>query len=112
MSRDAFNMAYIQLSALGLQAVVRHGNTLSNEYWEHRPTPQLRLFEQWLAPQRRAAQLAQTMRSLLVDEASAESTPPSTKLLNPGELTEDCAKPKCDRRQPDIVLGEQMSLFD
>ena len=40
ISRDAFNMAYIQLSALGLQSVVRHGNTLSNEYWEHRPTPQ------------------------------------------------------------------------
>ncbi|NJM99927.1 MAG: SAM-dependent DNA methyltransferase [Phormidesmis sp. RL_2_1] len=38
ISRDAFNMAYIQLSALGLQAVVRHGNTLSGEYWEARPT--------------------------------------------------------------------------
>ena len=58
VSRDAFNMAYIQLSALGLQAVVRHGNTLSGEYWEHRPTPQLRLFEQWLAPQRQSSTIS------------------------------------------------------
>ena len=83
VSRDAFNMAYIQLSAQGLQAVVRHGNTLSNEYWEHRPTPQLRLFEQWLAPQRRAARLAQAMQSILADTASAEpevrDSPPAGK---------------------------------
>ena len=57
ISRDAFNMAYIQLSALGLQAIVHHGNTISMEYWESRPTPQLRMFEQWLAPKRKERQL-------------------------------------------------------
>ncbi|MEM9235088.1 MAG: N-6 DNA methylase, partial [Pseudomonadota bacterium] len=47
VSRNAFNMTYIQLAALDLQATVRHGNTLSNELWEARPTPQLRYFDQW-----------------------------------------------------------------
>lgn len=46
ISRNAFNMAYIQLTAMDLQAVVRHGNSLSMEMWEHRPTPQLRYFDQ------------------------------------------------------------------
>lgn len=48
VDRDCFNMAYIQLSLLGLQAIVRHGNTLSQEIWESRPTPQIRYFWQWL----------------------------------------------------------------
>ena len=111
ISRDAFNMAYIQLSALGLQAVVRHGNTLSGEYWEHRPTPQLRLFEQWLAPQRRAARLATAMRSLLVDEAPCESMPLATTLFDLGEFAVDSQKPKRDRLPPDVVLDRQVSLF-
>ena len=110
ISRDAFNMAYIQLSALGLQAVVRHGNTLTSEYWEHRPTLQLRLFEQWLAPQRRAAKLAQSMRSLLADEATVEPTLPAT-LFDVDGFAVKCEKPKRNRRQPDVVLrSEQMEL--
>jgi len=111
LSRDAFNMAYIQLSALGLQAVVRHGNTLSSEYWEHRPTPQLRLFQQWLAPQRRAAQLAQAMRSLLTDAAAAEPMRPAAALFDIEEFTAEGQKPKRNRRPPDVVLERQMSLF-
>ena len=39
VSRDAFNMAYIQLSALGLQAIVRHGNTLSDGILGTSPHP-------------------------------------------------------------------------
>ena len=121
ISRDAFNMAYIQLSALGLQSVVRHGNTLSNEYWEHRPTPQLQMFEQWLAPQRRAARLAQAMQSILAGTASAEpevrDSPPVGKKssgqtlfdLEPfagGSLTR-----KRSTQKPDVVLDRQMDLF-
>lgn len=107
ISRDAFNMAYIQLSALGLQAVVRHGNTLSMEYWEHRPTPQLRLFNQWLEPQQRTQRLVQAMRSLLEDEIPLASCAHSDPLPLPSE------KPRKnqDRLQPDIVLDRQMSLF-
>ncbi|MEO0808383.1 MAG: N-6 DNA methylase [Cyanobacteria bacterium J06643_4] len=66
ISRDAFNMAYIQLSALGLQAVVRHGNTLSMEFWENRPTPQLRLFDKWLKQKQRSIRLEKALRDLLM----------------------------------------------
>lgn len=47
IGRDCFNMCYIQLSLLSLQAIVRHGNTLTQEIWETRTTPQLRIFNKW-----------------------------------------------------------------
>jgi type I restriction-modification system DNA methylase subunit len=40
----ACHMAYIQLSLLGCNAVVVHGNTLSVEGWGHFETPMCRLF--------------------------------------------------------------------
>jgi N-6 DNA Methylase len=110
VSRDAFNMAYIQLSAQNLQAVVRHGNTLSGEYWEHRPTPQLRLFRQWAAPQRRAARMAEAMRSLFEDDVSALAS--ADTLFDMGKFTVEKLSQKRDHCQPDIVLAKQMSLFD
>ena len=111
VSRDAFNMAYIQLSALGLQAVVRHGNTLSREYWESRATPQLRLFDQWLEQQQRPQRLIQAMRSLFEDK-SAPAPELSTTLFDVGEFAavEQGKQPR-SRRLPDIVLDQQMSLF-
>ena len=111
ISRDAFNMAYIQLSALGLQAIVRHGNTLSDEYWESRPTPQLRLFHQWLERQQRTQRLGQAMRSLF--ETETEPAPePSTMLFDVKEIAVvEQSKQSRTRRPPDIVLDKQMSLF-
>jgi hypothetical protein len=41
ISRDGFNMAYLQLSLLNIPAVVVHGDTLQMEIWESRPTPML-----------------------------------------------------------------------
>ncbi len=126
VSRDAFNMAYIQLSALGLQAMVRHGNTLSDEYWEHRATPQLRMFEQWLAPKRREQQLAQAMRSILnSDRSKTSATPPtlameesapavrspSETLFNLAQFAEESLMKKRSPQQPDVVLDRQMNLF-
>ena len=118
ISRDAFNMAYIQLSALGLQAVVRHGNTLSMEYWEHRPTPQLRLFNQWLEPQRRTQRLVQAVRSLLEDEVPlggcAHSDPlrlPSEKAADVDESMAEKLRKNQERPQHHIVLDRQLSLF-
>ena len=117
ISRDAFNMAYIQLSALGLQAIVRHGNTLSSEYWEHRPTPQLRLFHQWLAPQRQAARLANAMRAVLaspVASAPIEEDPEATPSGTLFDLTQFAGAPltkKRSLRPPDVVLERQMDLF-
>ena len=120
VSRDAFNMAYVQLSALGLQAVVRHGNTLSQEYWEHRPTPQLRLFHQWLAPHRKTQKLVQAVQSILAE--GTQPTPlvpepepapsPAGMLFDLAPFTEDTPKKKRSSRQPDIVLERQTTLFD
>lgn len=44
IDRDCFNMAYIQFRALRIQAVVRQGNSISQQMIEARPTPQLRYF--------------------------------------------------------------------
>jgi hypothetical protein len=41
ISRDGFNMAYLQLSLLNIPAMVVHGDTLQMEIWESRPTPML-----------------------------------------------------------------------
>ena len=121
VSRDAFNMAYIQLSALGLQAVVRHGDTLSGEYWEHRPTPQLRMFEQWLAPRRREQRLVQAMRSVLAGTCPAEpeacDSPPayetasSQTLFDLEQFAKEPLTKKRSPQKPDVVLDRQMDLF-
>ena len=42
-SRDCFNMAYLQLSLLNIPAVVIHGDSLTQDTWERRPTPMLAL---------------------------------------------------------------------
>lgn len=39
ISRVCFNMCYAQMSLLGLQGVVVHGNSLSGERWDARVTP-------------------------------------------------------------------------
>lgn len=39
------DMTYIQMSVLGIPGFVIHGNTLSMEVWESRPTPQLQLIQ-------------------------------------------------------------------
>ena len=117
ISRDAFNMAYIQLSALGLQAIVRHGNTLSDEYWEHRPTPQLRLFHHWLETQQRTHRLVQAVRSLFQEKALSEDCEiapvpePSATLFDLDEFTVEQLRKKRDHQPPDIVLNQQMTLF-
>lgn len=43
IDRLCFDMTYIQLSVLGIPGFVCHGNTLSQEMWTRRPTPQLQL---------------------------------------------------------------------
>ena len=120
ISRDAFNMAYVQLSALGLQAIVRHGNTLSGECWESRPTPQLRLFQQWLAPRQKTQRLVSAMRSLLTEAATPTPAPITTLVESEACAAAVSSVEKSDppqeqlRQQPqaDIVLDRQMSLFD
>jgi hypothetical protein len=104
ISRDAFNMAYIQLCAQNLQAMVRHGNSLSGEYWEHRPTPQLRLFDQWLKVQQRSQQLVKAVRSLL-EEGSTPLLARSETLFDVDEFTVESRLKKRERRTADIVLG-------
>lgn len=88
IDRDCFNMTYIQLAALDLQAVVRHGNTLSMEIWESRPTPQLRYFEQWLQQRRQEdkplAMLAALRELIAAPLDTAEDTAPEQEpAVNP-----------------------------
>lgn len=52
IDRTCFNMAYFQLSTLGLCGEVIHGNALSMEEWERRATPQMKLVEVGLTPLR------------------------------------------------------------
>ena len=110
ISRDAFNMAYIQLSALGLQAVVRHGNTLSDEYWESRPTPQLRLFHRCLEAQQRSERLARAMTAVFKHALSPGPASPAV-LFDVDKFTVEGLRKKRSRSQPDIVLDRQMELF-
>lgn len=57
LDRSCFDMAYIQLAARGLPAIIRHGNTLTQEIKEVRVTPMLKLYKcwQWEQQQRQSA---------------------------------------------------------
>lgn len=119
VSRNAFNMAYIQLCAQNLQAIVRHGNTLSNEYWEHRPTPQLRLFWKCVKQRQRSEQL--TVGAIaLSTEVNVLSEQHSVTLFDMAKFVKDCEKLKRtgskssvgNHRRPDIVLHRQTNLFN
>ena len=96
VSRNAFNMCYIQLSALGLQANVKHGNTLSNEMIEERPTPQLQVFQRRL----RASRMEQLLWQMVKDPKA---------FINGS----DANLPPVVASEPDIILPEpqQLSLF-
>jgi type I restriction-modification system DNA methylase subunit len=43
INRICFNMTYIQMSILGIAGYVIHGNSISQEIWEKRPTPKLQI---------------------------------------------------------------------
>ena len=109
VSRDAFNMTYIQLSALDLQAVVRHGNTLSNAMWESRPTPQLRYFDQWLKEQQSWHRLEQLRELFINPEAFfAQETP-----LTDQENADEAAPAMSEETQTQTdKQTEQPSLFE
>ena len=109
VSRDAFNMTYIQLSTLGLQAVVRHGNTLSNEMWESRPTPQLRYFDKWLKEQQAWRRLEQ-LRDLIVNPEAFFADLPEPSPQKSGEQP-DVAEP-LDTLGPVEESTEQPALFN
>jgi N-6 DNA Methylase len=112
VSRDAFNMTYIQLSALNLQAIVRHGNTLSQQTWETRPTPQLRYFERWLRENQDIARL-ELLRDLMTNpEAFSTPDPNEDNAVEPDE-----APPIDPPQTPALATSkeepdEQLSLFD
>ena len=44
VDKTCFNMSYLQLASLGIPGFVIHGNSLNQEVWEQRPTPQLQLY--------------------------------------------------------------------
>lgn len=103
VSRNAFCMAYIQLCALDLQAMVTHGNTLSNEVWEQRPTPQLRYFDQWLKQHKVEHMLEQLIKD---PDAFVRGAHDNDKQITP-------PAPLSADTEPDILLPEpqQLNLF-
>jgi N-6 DNA Methylase len=76
VDRNCFNMAYIQLSLLGLQAIVTHGNTLSLVVYEERPTMQLRFFQQWRLEKIQEQKAIAAMRDLIMGAPEVEDDPP------------------------------------
>lgn len=131
IDRDCFNMAYIQLAALDLQAVVRHGNTLSGEMWESRPTPQLRYFMEWLEARREETKWVERLQLLrdcmsgmtTVDETESEPQPspqqPSIAGVTAFPSGTQPPSPDAKKRQPkaDVVIdraeyAQQLNLFD
>lgn len=111
VSRDAFNMTYIQLSALSLQALVRHGNTLSNEMWESRPTFQLRYFQEWLRENQTMAKFAR-LKALLTDPDPffSEETDEEKTTQPEGNKADMVQTP--DNAPSESTASGQLSLFD
>ena len=141
VSRNAYNMTYIQLSAQNLQAIVRHGNSLSMEMYESRPTPQLRSFDKWLKEKRAEAMLlklrdfivnpdgwlgeekqveeqmlnAETVLDMQIEATVSEAPEPTeqTSLFDMDTFAPAEARGRATRRKPDVTLPrhEQLGLF-
>lgn len=108
ISRDAWNMSYIQLAALDLQGIVRHGNTLSGEVFQSRPTPQLRYFDQWLREQQSWNQL-ELLRELIVNPNAffSEAEAEANRIAQNSASIEPVVSPELPENQ-----AEQPCLFD
>lgn len=104
IDRDCFNMTYIQLSCLGLQAIVYHGNTLALEVWEARPTMQLRYFWKWMDETglSRCVRMYRLMQQALALEAP-DPIPQTPRLPVPQSST------KCNRAKT-LTSTPQMQL--
>ena len=105
VSRNAFNMAYIQLAALDLQAMVRHGNTLTNEMYEHRPTPQLRYFDREL----RQLKSINMMRSFFKDPDAFLEGGANNNIQKPTDAIANAPELPTEEKTPDNPI--QRSLF-
>ncbi|NJM99926.1 MAG: hypothetical protein HC800_24800 [Phormidesmis sp. RL_2_1] len=68
------------------------------------------MFDQWLAPQRRTARLAEAMRSLFVEEGDP-ATERSETLFDIDEFAVNSPSKRQVRRAADIVLDKQLDLF-
>lgn len=99
ISRLSFHAAYLQLSILGIPAIVRHGNTLSNE-----------MYSAWLTP---ILQLSWKRGEIALEvEASAEPAPGKEESAIPSSATrktvaEDTAVPK--ESPPPVESSEQQT---
>ncbi|ELS02684.1 type I restriction-modification system methyltransferase subunit [Xenococcus sp. PCC 7305] len=108
ISRNCFNMTYLQLSLMDLQAVVEHGNTISMEIWETRKTPQMMFFEDWLE-NNKTLKMVQHMHNFLTQ---LEKPPQQTQEKEAAIEEEDQAtKPDISFAKKDDII-EQLSLFD
>lgn len=108
IDRDCFNMTYIQLSVLDLQAIVHHGNSLSMEMWEHRPTPQMMYFQKWLQQKREEQEKLDKLRNLFLNFDNLTQENDDVLKEEEEELIEVQKIP-----EPDIILNpKQLSLFD
>ena len=87
IDRDCMNMTYIQLAALELQAIVIHGNTLTHEVWESRPTPQMRYFWHWhqenVEPELKLQQMLAMMCDVEQREAKKDGPPCQPDIILP-----------------------------
>ena len=101
-------MTFIQLAALDLQAMVRHGNTLSNEMWESRPTPQLRYFDRDI----RELQAIEKAKQLFTDIDAFFADDNSDTGQEILEEVADIAAPENEDATPDEPGQRQQSLLE
>jgi type I restriction-modification system DNA methylase subunit len=97
VDRACFNMAYFQLSTLGLCGEVIHGNSLSQEVWDRRPTPQLSILNAGLAPHRQADTAPQPVKPAARPGRQTEMDfePPPEHPYNPAAY----ARPEKDKER-------------
>lgn len=108
IDRLCFDMTYIQLSVLGIPGFVCHGNSLSQELWTRRPTPQLQL----ALKRHEVDPSAWTMLSLLSELKPSDGEKVSDSL--PPELPSndnDEQKISSQTSAPEEITPRQLELF-
>jgi N-6 DNA Methylase len=122
ISRVNFNMTYTQLSMLGLKGIVRHGNSISNEMWEVRPTTnllvELKVQSRQLSPEAKLTLMFHALTQLHTEEKPDDKAGVGFgKVAEPEEKKKNtkAAAPKTpskSRSKKGVVEGQLSFDFD
>jgi N-6 DNA Methylase len=116
ISRVNFNMTYTQLSMLGLKGIVRHGNSISNEMWEVRPTTnlliELKVQNKQLSPEAKLTLMFHALTQLHTEEKPDDKAGVGFGKVTELEVKKTAGKTAARKTRPKKGAVEGQLSFD